>query len=85
MGSPPASTEDELRLVDALSRLPARKVAELVWGDAGLRDRVLRRRRQRRPHADRADRRAGRGVLREPARGAAENGLSRSFSGPRVR
>jgi hypothetical protein len=48
MGRPPASTEEELRLVDALSRLPARKVAELVWGDAGLRDRVLRRRRQRR-------------------------------------
>jgi hypothetical protein len=48
MGRRPASTDGELRLVDALPHLPAREVADLIWGDAGLRDRVLRRRRSRR-------------------------------------
>ena len=43
----PASSERELWLIDLLSTrgLSARRVAELVYGDAGLRDRVLRRRR----------------------------------------
>jgi hypothetical protein len=56
MGRRPASSERELWLIDLLSArgLSARRVAELVFGDANLRERVLRRRRERAATAARA-------------------------------
>jgi hypothetical protein len=49
MGGKPASSRRELALIDALPRsLSARAVAELVYDNPNLEDRVLRHRRKRR-------------------------------------
>jgi hypothetical protein len=53
MGRKPASSARELQLIDALARLPSRRVAWLIWGDAGKKNRVLRRRRQRKRELER--------------------------------
>jgi len=76
MGRRPASSERELWLIDLLSArgLSARRVAELVYGDAGLRDRVLRRRRARAATEARARAMSGEEVDEILARTRAELG-----------
>jgi hypothetical protein len=77
MGRRPASSERELRLIDLLSArgLSARQVAELVFGDANLRERVLRRRRARAAAAARARAMSGQEVDEVIARRRSELGL----------
>jgi hypothetical protein len=52
-GRPPASSARELELVDALDRLSVREVARLVYGNARLYARVVRRRQERRRDLER--------------------------------